>query len=249
MRGNEGVLESMTDLGDVEVTEDIAANHLRAAADIRKAQLAHSLTVVVGGGHDHGYSHLTGLSRSKLKLGCINIDAHLDVRKPQPLVSSGSPFYLAIESKVIDPSRFVEFGIQSHCNAAELWDYIQSKKVRVVPFGDLRGGRAPEVFASELRRLATRCDLVAVSLDLDAASQAYAPGVSAPQAEGFSGSEIIEMMEIAGQSSRVASLGIFELNPMHDRDDQTARLAATAAYHFIAIRLRTLARFKPRAVV
>ena len=27
--------------------------------------------------------------------------------------------------------------------------------------------------------------------------------------------------------------GIFELNPLHDSDQKTARLAATAAYHFI----------------
>ncbi len=248
VRGQDGVLESMRDLGDVGITEDISANHRRAAQHVLKAHAEHSLSVFVGGGHDHGYSHLRGLSElataegRKIKLGCINIDAHLDVRRPDPEITSGSPFYLALESKILKSEDLVEFGIQAHCNARELWSYAKAKKIKIVPFASLRGGKGVGVFARELKKLATRCDLVAVSLDLDAVAQAYAPGVSAPQAEGFSSSEIIEMMELAGQMRRVSSLGIFELNPIHDQNDLTARLAATAAYHFIASALS-----RPRA--
>jgi arginase family enzyme len=171
------------------------------------------------------------------RIGCINIDAHLDVRKADPLITSGSPFYLALESGILRGEDLIEFGIQSHCNARELWSYVDSKKVRVVPFGDLRGGIACGEFRSSLKRLTSQCDLVVVSLDLDSVATAYAPGVSAPQAEGFSSSEIIEMMELAGQEAKVVSLGIFELNPAHDIDERTSRLAATAAWHFIEAKL------------
>ena len=44
------------------------------------------------------------------------------------------------------------------------------------------------------------------------------------------------MVEIAGREKKVVSLGLFELNPEHDIDQRTARLAATLAYHFIASR-------------
>jgi formiminoglutamase len=239
MKGRNGVLESMLDRGDVApLTTDIQANHKAAAHLIHDAHTVTDLSVVVGGGHDHGYSHLLGLTRGSAKkphrLACINIDAHLDVRQPSPQITSGSPFYLAIEAKILDPGRFVEFGIQSHCNAPELWKYVESKRVRVLPFELLRGGLATRKFSAELKRLSTNCDAIAISLDLDAVSSAFAPGVSAPQAEGFTSDEIIEMMEVAGRTPKVKSLGIFELNPAHDRDDQTSRLAATAAYHFIS---------------
>jgi arginase family enzyme len=79
--------------------------------------------------------------------------------------------------------------------------------------------------------------VIVVSLDLDAASMAFAPGVSAPQAEGFSGSDFIEMMEEAGRQPKVQSLGIFELCPPHDIDNHTARLAATCTWHFIESKL------------
>jgi formimidoylglutamase len=235
------VLTCVTDKGDVTaLTSDAATNHKQAIDFIKKNLTPQDLSVIIGGGHDHGYSHLAGVagallksSEKKIRLGCINIDAHLDVRKPAPMISSGSPFYLALESGVLDPKRFIEFGIQSHCNSAELWEYVEQKGVKVIPYNQLRNGKAVSTFKKALKKLSTSCDAIVISLDLDALAAAYCPGVSAPQAEGFTPSEIIEMMEIAGANKKCVSLGIFELNPEHDEDLRTARLAATAAFHFI----------------
>ena len=217
------------------IQPDIAENHRRAADLIEKSHAAYPISVVVGGGHDHGFTHLEGISKAMpgKKIGCINIDAHLDVRKPSPLITSGSPFYLAVESGCIDPKNLIEFGIQSHCNGPDLWDYIEKNKIQVVPMQDLRHGKAAQAFKKALKDLSTSCDGIVISLDLDAAASSFAPGVSAPQAEGFSSSDFIEMMEIAGRDSKVVSLGIFELNPEHDIDARTAVLAAVSTWHFI----------------
>lgn len=215
---------------------DIVENHRHAADAIRDAHLEHAPSVVVGGGHDHGFSQLLGISEALgagKRVGCINLDAHLDVRRPAPIPGSGSPFFLAIEGGVIDPENLIEFGIQSHCNAPELWEYVDSKKVEVVRWKELRTADRVAIFRKKLEKLSARVDAVVVSLDLDCLSQDHCPGVSAPQAEGFQSSEIIAMMEIAGSHPQVVSLGIFELSPEHDVQDSTARVAATAAYHFI----------------
>ena len=249
MRGPDPVQETLVDLGDVApLGGDVEKNHELATVKVTQAHDEYPLSVVVGGGHDHGFSHLRGLlgaaakrapTARKPRLGCINLDAHFDVRKPNPKITSGSPFYLAIESGVLDPRGLIQFGIQRHCNATELWDYIAQKKIETIQFETLRGGKAVAAFAKALKKLTSQCDAIAISLDLDCAAQAYAPGVSAPQAEGFTPSEIIEMMEIAGREKKVISLGIFELNPEHDIDMRTARLGATSAYHFIAAALST----------
>jgi formiminoglutamase len=240
MNGRIPFSDQVVDQGDVQGFKiDIEHNHKQVCDFISKNTESGMIPIVIGGGHDHGYSHLWGLSQGlktrfpKLKLGCINIDAHLDVRKPSPIITSGSPFYLAIESGILDPKRFVEFGIQSHCNGPQLWNFIEEKKIKVVPFAELRNGAAVSSFKKNLKKLSSHCDFVAISLDLDALASAYAPGVSAPQSEGFTAMDIIEMMEIAGRDKQVISLGIFELNPEHDVDHRTSRLAATSAYHFI----------------
>jgi formiminoglutamase len=242
LNGQQSVQQRIDDCGDVGgLTSNVALNHKLASEYIFDSIQNRNRSVIVGGSHDHGFSHLEGIFRFLAKdsrrrqprLGCINIDAHLDVRKPTPVISSGSPFYLALESCILHPKRFIEFGIQSHCNAPELWQYVTSKKIEVVQFNQLRKGKGVEVFRKKLKKLCTQSDAVVISLDLDAIASAYAPGVSAPQSEGFTAMEIMEIMEIAGDQKKVISLGIFELNPEHDQDHQTARLAATAAYHFL----------------
>jgi formiminoglutamase len=244
MNGLVPVRSACQDLGDVPIVSSIEANHEAAAGRIAAGHREHGLSLVVGGGHDHGYSHLLGVARAlgfpkkKPRLGCINIDAHLDVRKPDPAITSGSPFYMAIESSVLDPKRFEEFGIQSHCNGPELWEYVKKKKVKVTEYAALRHGKAVKAFAASLARVAKGCDALVVSFDLDAVVASSAPGVSAPQAEGILPSEAIEMMELAGANRKACSLGIFELNPEHDPEQLTARLAATSAWHFFEAALK-----------
>ena len=85
----------------------------------------------------------------------------------------------------------------------------------------------------QLARLKKNSDAIVISLDLDSFAEAFAPGVSAPQPEGFTPSEVFEMLQLAGNEKKVVSLGIFELNPEVDRDGQTAKLAANCAYQFL----------------
>lgn len=196
--------------------------------------------IAVGGGHDYAYVWLRAIYESLPKgtrLGCINIDAHFDLRSSTPVMTSGSPFRRLIEEKCLDPSRFVEFGIQAHCNSPDLWEYAKAKKISVVPFEKLRNGKAVPEFKKALASLRKKCDVVLISLDLDALSFAHAPGVSAPQAEGFTGSEVFQMLEFAGSDKKVTSLGIFELCPNVDLHDLTARLAAQGAWHFLSRKL------------
>jgi formiminoglutamase len=241
MRGLSRVHECCKDHGDVTpITQDIVLNHRSASDLVKSVTKPDSCSVIVGGSHDHGFSHLRGICEGLAgkRIGCINIDAHLDVRKAEPVITSGSPFYLALESGIVRAEDFIEFGIQSHCNSPELWKYIDAKKVQVIPLSRLRGGwKAGLEFRGAINELAEKCDAIVVSLDLDAAAEAFAPGVSAPQAEGFTSGDIIEMMEEAGRQAKVISLGIFELNPAHDIADRTARLAATAAWHFVEAKL------------
>ncbi len=228
------------DFGDVSpLGSDVEKNHEIATRAVANALSEVQALVVVGGGHDHGYPHLRGAlevlraRKKNARLGCINIDAHLDVRKPSPLITSGSPFYLALESETLRGTDLVEFGAQNPCNAPELWDYVKKKKAKVIEWESLRGKNKVALFAKALSELSKRVDAVVISLDLDAIAHAYAPGVSAPQPEGFTPEEVFTMLRIAAKNSKVYSLGIFELNPAHDIDFKTAKVAAQSAYHFI----------------
>ena len=239
LNGKNRIHDKMARSTMVSMGSDLEQNY-QSTIETVKGDARASCIVGVGGGHDYAYPWFVGISQSaqkkgskKPRIGCINFDAHFDLRSYQPKMTSGSPFRRLIEEEWIQGKDLVEFGIQEHCNSPELWDYAKIQKVKTVPFSTLRNGKAVATFKRILSILKKNCDHIVISLDLDALSAAFCPGVSAPQGEGFTAGEIYQMLEIAGSDKKVTSLGIFELSPALDFQNQTARVAAQATWHFL----------------
>jgi arginase family enzyme len=74
---------------------------------------------------------------------------------------------------------------------------------------------------------------VYVSLDADVVRASEMPGVSAPNPSGLSGEEVQECLRLAGSLPHVTSLDLVEINPLLDRDGQSARWAALLLWHFL----------------
>ena len=71
-----------------------------------------------------------------------------------------------------------------------------------------------------------RVDHLYITVDLDGFSSAYAPGVSAPSAVGFSPEFFFPIFKRILASGKVLSVDIAEYNPTYDQDGVTAKLAA-----------------------
>jgi formiminoglutamase len=197
------------------------------------------LTLIIGGGHDFIYSHTKGMANNS-SVAVINIDPHLDMRPYDEKFTSGSPFRRLLDEKVIDSKQLVEFGIQKHANAPALFSYAKQNDIKIVDYSDLNEKNIENSFKMQLDYLSESADEIIISLDLDMLQASYAPGVSAPAVEGFSPVQIKRLLQIAGAHKKVSSLGIFELNPLLDIDDRTARLAAYCAYYFIDAKRKVL---------
>ncbi|MBI2605832.1 MAG: arginase family protein [Deltaproteobacteria bacterium] len=206
-----------------------------AVADALRSGVA---PLVLGGGHDYGYPHVAGaFDALGAKIALINVDAHLDVRPPEGgLITSGSPFFLALESGVVRPRNFVEFGIQEHCNDAGFGEYIRKKRAKVVMLNEARAARGGAVayFERLVAGFIRKKMRVVVSFDVDSVQMAHAPGVSAPQADGFTASEFLGMAAVCGEYRGVATIGFFELAPALDLGGMTARLVATAMHRYLS---------------
>jgi len=88
-------------------------------------------------------------------------------------------------------------------------------------------------FRDEVQLLAMGGCHVYVTLDADAVRAADVPGVSAPNALGLPGEEVIDCAYLAGEMPSVASFDLVEINPRYDRDGQSARWAALAIWNFL----------------
>jgi len=211
------------DLGDLEVSGDVETDQQHLGETLAPYIERGCFVIVLGGGHETSYGHFLGYARSGRKVEILNWDAHADVRElAGGKGHSGSPFRQAIEDRSGACRRYTVAGLQPHSVARAHAAFVE-RQGRVVWRDDV----TPERIA-QLYRAADSPALI--SFDLDAVTEAEAPGVSAPNAGGLSSDLWIEAAYQAGRSPAVASADVVELNPAVDRDGQTARLAAVTVW-------------------
>jgi formiminoglutamase len=214
------------DVGDLVATGDLERDQERLGAAVGDWLARGSYVILLGGGHETAYGHFLGYVAAGRTVAILNLDAHADVREPRDgRGHSGSPFRQALEHPSARCASYALAGVQPHSVAAAHLDYVRA--------------RGSWVAGAELTpaRLAATFDALPnpayVSFDLDAVDQAFAPGVSAPAARGLLPDLWLRAAFLAGATPSVSSADVVELCPRHDRDDQTARLAALTVWEIL----------------
>ncbi|SHJ57796.1 guanidinobutyrase [Hymenobacter daecheongensis DSM 21074] len=224
----------IADAGNLDLTSpDHARNHETIRRELAALLRQYPRVVVLGGSHDGTYSTVRGLfdATGGQPVGGVNLDAHADV-KDKPEISSGTPFGKLLREGVLAGPRFTEIGLHSNLNTKADIDFLNEQQVTIVPLAHVQQDGMPLYQERALRR-ATAAGPAFVSFDIDGCAEAYAPAVSAPSAEGFTPRQATQAAFLAGQNAQVRLFEVVELNPVFDRDNQTARLAATIITAFL----------------
>lgn len=225
----------IVDIGNIDVTSNfLEPIHANLTSTVIELLTNGHTPFVLGGGHDCAFANGRGILEHAKRINktviIINIDAHLDVR---PLINgmahSGSPFRQLLDAYPHQINHFIEFGIQNFAFAQSHREYIESSQVPstiyfyedIVNYG----------FQASLHELVTQCnsfnaDWIYLSIDMDSVQSAFAPGVSAPAAMGFTPNELLSIVKNICTTKKVRLLDIVEVNPTFDIDNRTSKLAA-----------------------
>jgi formiminoglutamase len=223
---------SLFDLGDHNTwSHQLLESQEVAKATIQGIRKLGLRCISIGGGHDWAYSDFIDFPGT-----IINLDAHFDVR-PTPDESlsqghSGNGFRRLQLASSRAQSQLIVVGAQKCANSTEHYTWLSKHRGAVFFHDDL--SLDLEKQWNEIKNfidLHHKSDRLALSIDLDVFSQAFAPGVSAPTANGLNPAVAREVIRHYG--SRIEHLGIYELNPRLDRDNATSRLAAQLALSYI----------------
>jgi arginase len=202
--------------------------------------------LVLGGDHSVAIGTVSGISRhfrrKKQTIGLIWIDAHADMNTPQSSPSGnvhGMPLSCIIGNgpaelariynyaPKVDPKNVALVGIR---NVDQLEKpHVKKSGVRAFTMRDIdeRGLRAVMEEAIQIASAGT--EAFHVSFDMDAVDPAHAPGVGTPVRGGITYREAHLAMEIIGDTGRLASLEVVEVNPVIDEVNRTAELAVELA--------------------
>lgn len=203
----------------------------------------------MGGDHSISIGTVAAASKPTGQLGLIWIDAHADFNTHESspsknihgmpvaaLVGDGNEALVNVgfPGLKVQPSQIVQIGIR---------DLDESERTRLIHSGinvftmrhvDELGMAA--IARQALDRL-RHVDRIHVSLDMDSLDPDEAPGVGTPVPGGLSYREAHLLMEILGDSKRVQSLDIVEINPILDDMNKTAELAVELAASLLGQRI------------
>ncbi|HEV8178316.1 MAG TPA: formimidoylglutamase [Gemmatimonadales bacterium] len=211
------------DLGDLEISRNLEFDQQHLGEALAPYLERGAFVIVFGGGHETSYGHFQGYARAGQAVEILNWDAHADVRELKDGQGhSGSPFRQAVEDPSGTCRRYTVAGVQPQSVAKAHLEFVEGHGRAI-----WRDEVTRESIA-EMYRGAAGPTLV--SFDLDAMSEAEAPGVSAPTAAGLTSDLWLAAADGAGRCPAVTSADVVELNPAVDRDNQTARLAALTVW-------------------
>ena len=220
----------------------ITATCTRLAEMVAGARSDGKFPLILGGDHSAAIGTVSGVShyfRSRgEKLGMIWIDAHTDMNTPASTPSGnvhGMPLACCIGlgprelssiygySPKIDPANVALVGIRSVDQKER--DNVQRSGVHAFTMRDIdeRGMRSVIEQAIEVASAGTSG--IHVSLDMDAVDPDEAPGVGTPVRGGITYREAHLAMETLGDTGRLTSLEVVEVNPVIDEANRTAILA------------------------
>jgi formiminoglutamase len=157
----------------------------------------------------------------------------MDVRPMSKGTHSGTPFFQLLSRP--KPFDFFEIGLQSQCNSKAHLKWLKEKGGRCLFYDELLHSTASqsEKILNFLEEAIRRRRKTYLSVDIDAFSNAWAPGCSQSFATGLNPDDFFRVFEVLKTRLDVRVLGVYEVSPTLDIDDRTSKLAAQILHRFL----------------
>jgi arginase len=209
----------------------------RIAELVARAVEGGYVPLVLGGDHSVALGTLGGLARARGPGGVLWLDAHGDLNRPETSPSGnvhGMPLAAALglagpefetagaTLPAVDPGRVALVGVRELDEGER--ELLGSLDARVYTMSDVDRLGVERVMRESLSHVAG-ASFVHLSLDMDVLDPEVAPGVGTPVRGGLSYREAHLAMELAAESGLVGSIEVVEVNPILDRENETAKLA------------------------
>lgn len=226
--------QTIYDSGNINVDADLEEARKFQEEKIFDLLSKNNLPIVLGGGHETALGNFLGfVKKYPINSLVINLDAHFDLRLPNPNSSSGTPFYemsqFAKDNNI--SFNYLVLGLQELGNTKALFNRAEDLKVNYILADEIHANF--NRILDDLKQVIAQFDAIYLSLDMDVFDVAYAPGVSATTINGLTPFQIKYLLKLLKKSRKVKVFDIVETNPSFDQDFQTSKLAAQMIYEFL----------------
>ncbi|MGL4859307.1 MAG: formimidoylglutamase [Enterobacteriaceae bacterium] len=213
--------DKIVDLGNLDAEgEDLEGAQEALSEYVRQCHQWNMKTVVLGGGHETAFGHGLGLYKAypNARIGIINFDAHLDIRKTEQ-VSSGTPFKQLADHchDQRRPFRYMCIGANLSTNTRALLDTARELDVEILWDTECQQANYQNV-VERVNQFIASVDIVYLTIDLDVLPLNTMSAVSAPATLGVHFHFLLALAEEIKNSNKVRAVDFVEYNPSLDTE-------------------------------
>jgi formiminoglutamase len=214
---------AIADIGNVRAGSNLADSYAALKLVIRELMSIGKRVVVLGGSHDLTLAQYYAFADEKKTIEAVGIDAVVDILIDSPRRSDN----FLMELLTAEPNYMAHYnhlGFQSyfvHPRMLETMDKLR--------FDCYRVGTVKERI-EEMEPVIRNCHLL--SFDISAFANAFAPA-STLSPNGLNGEEACTLMQYAGMSPELQSIGIYGYQPEKDRDGLTAKQISHLLWYLV----------------
>jgi arginase family enzyme len=215
---------SVVDLGNINEGAEVSDTYFALIEVLRFLLKRNIIPIIIGGEHDLTYANYRAYDLLEQMVNLAVVDHKFDLGVISSEINSQSYLSKIIMEQPNNLFNYSNIGYQSYFVPQDEIDLLDS-----MYFDSIRLGEAKKI--ENVEPLLRDADIV--SVDLGVVRQSEAPANQNATPNGFYGDEICAVARYAGISDKVTSFGIYEYNPIFDRNNQTAQLVAQMIWYFI----------------
>jgi agmatinase len=227
-------LLEVVDAGDVPVVPAyIEETQQRITTTVGRLLDAARVVVALGGDHSVSLPLLRAQHRHRGPVALIHLDAHPDTWSDEfgMRYGHGTPFWHAAREGLVDVATSIQIGMRGPTDAPD--DLRRSLElgyhmITGEEFWELGVGGTLARVHQVVR------GPVYLSIDIDVADPAYAPGTGTPEVGGMTSRQLITLVRgLAGLD--LVGMDLVEVAPPFDHGEITSLLAANLVYEFLSV--------------
>ncbi|MBK8822076.1 MAG: agmatinase [Anaerolineales bacterium] len=226
---------NVVDYGDVSVIPT-SIEHTMTAITKMAGEIIETGTklITLGGDHSIALPLLRAHAKKHGPVSLVHIDAHIDTWESEfdaVPYSHGTPFRYALQEGLIRKGEYMQIGIRGPLSGAN--DYAEAKELgaRTVTIHEVMEKGVKEILKEVHERMTGP---VYVTVDIDSADPAYAPGTGTPEVGGLSSYQLLQLVR-GLHGLDLIGFDLVEVSPPFDHADITAILASNIVFEYLSL--------------
>jgi agmatinase/guanidinopropionase len=225
----------VVDYGDVSVIPTSIEHTMTAITATASRVLNEGATLItLGGDHSIALPLLRAHAKKYGQLSLVHVDAHIDTWEAEfeaVPYSHGTPFRYALQEGLVREGEYMQIGIRGPVSFENDYEDAVKLGARTVTIHEVFEKGIQEVLKEVHQRMNGP---VYVSIDIDSADPAYAPGTGTPEVGGLTSYQLLQLVR-GLHGLNLVGFDLVEVSPPYDHGDITAVLASNIVFEYLSL--------------